>query len=199
LAGVDVAIVERRDTSSLEGARAGGLHPRTLEAFDQRGLAERFLAQGRIHHQAPFAHVTLELGDLPSRHNYFLGIWQNQIEAILTEWVDELRVPIHRGVEVTGFAQDERGVRAELSDGRSLRARHLVGCDGGRSLVRKHAGIAFPGWDATTSYLIAEGSTTQEPAWGIRRTAAGIQALGKLDDGGRVRMVLSEPHLRAGD
>ena len=82
-------------------------------------------------------------------------------------------MPIYRGREVTGFAQDDTGVDVELSDGRSLRAEYLVGCDGGRSVVRKAAGIEFPGWDPTTSALIAEVEMTEEPELGIRRDAIG--------------------------
>ena len=199
LAKVDAAIVERRATQELAGSRASGLHSRTLEVFDQRGLAERFLALGQKHQRAPFAHALLDISDLPSRHNYFLAIWQNQIERILADWVAELGVPIYRSCEVTSFAQDAAGVDVELSDGRSLRAQYLAGCDGGRSLVRKAAGIDFPGCDASTSYLIAEASTTEEPAWGLRRNEKGIQALGKLDDGKRLRLVLSERYVAASD
>ena len=100
---------------------------------------------------------------------------------------------------MTGFAQDDTGVDVELSDGRSLRAKYLVGCDGGRSLIRKKAGIDFPGWDPSISYLIAEVEMTDEPAWGIRRGDKGINGLGKLEDGKRVRVVLIEPHVRQGD
>jgi 2-polyprenyl-6-methoxyphenol hydroxylase-like FAD-dependent oxidoreductase len=199
LAGIDVVIVERRENQEVAGSRAGGLHARTLEVLEQRGLAERFLAIGTIHRQAPFAQTTLDISDLPSRHNYYLGLWQSRIESILADWVRELRVPILRCREVTGFEQDATGVEVALSDGGSLRAQYLVGCDGGRSRVRKHAGIDFPGWDPSTSYLIAEASMEREPECGIRRTASGIQALGKLGDGQRVRMVLSEPQVRAGD
>jgi 3-(3-hydroxy-phenyl)propionate hydroxylase len=199
LAKVDVAIVERRENQELAGSRASGLHSRTIEVLDQRGLAQRFLAVGQKHQQAPFATSLLDISDLSSRHNYFLGIWQNQIERILAEWVGELGVPIYREREVTGFAQDPAGVDVELSDGRSVRAKYLVGCDGGRSVVRKRAGIEFPGCEASTSYLIAEASTTSEPAWGLRRNEKGIQALGKLDDGKRVRLVVSERHTAASD
>ena len=90
-------------------------------------------------------------------------------------------MPIYRGREVTGFAQDDTGVDVELSDGQSLRAEYLVGCDGGRSLVRKAAGIEFPGWDPTTSSLLAEVEMTEEPELGIRRTPSGMHALGKVE------------------
>lgn len=199
LAGVDVAIVERRESQNLEGLRAGGLHTRTIEVLDQRGIADRFISQGQIVRIIPFAGITLDRGDLPSRHNYFVALWQTHIERILAEWVTELAVPIYRGREVTGFAQDDAGVDAELSGGESLRAQYLVGCDGGRSLIRKKAGIEFPGWDASASYLIAEVETAEEPEWGVRRSEKGINAIAKLEDGKRARIVLSEQYLNQGD
>ena len=200
LARVDVAVVERRESQDVAGLRAGGLHVRTIEVLDQRGIADRFISQGQVVRRAPFAADTsLDLSDLPTRHNYFLALWQPRTEHILAEWVCELAVPIYRGCEVTGFAQDETGVSVELSDGRSLRAKYLVGCDGGRSLVRKKAGIDFPGWDASTSYLIAEIETAEEPHWGIRRGEKGINAVAKLDEGKRARVVLNEPHIGKAD
>lgn len=198
LARVDVAIVERRESQELAGMRAGGLHARTIEVLDQRGIAGRFLSQGQVMQVASFA-IPLDLGDFPTRHNYGLALWQNHIERILAEWVGELAVPIYRGCEVTGFAQDDAGVEVALSDGRSLRAKFLVGCDGGRSLIRKCAGIDLVGWEASTSYLIAEVDMTDEPAWGIRRTEKGTHALGKLEDGKRVRVVLEEEHVGNGE
>ena len=123
----------------------------------------------------------LDISDFPTRHPYGLGLWQNHIERILAGWVGELAVPIYRGREVTGFAQDDTGVDVELSDGQSLRAEYLVGCDGGRSLVRKAAGIEFPGWDPTTSALIAEAEMAEEPELGIRHDALGIHAIGRVE------------------
>ena len=199
LARVDVAIVERRESQDLAGSRAGGLHSRTIEVLDQRGVADRFLSQGQVAQVAGFAMIPLDISDFPTRHNYGLALWQNRIEHILAAWVSELAVPIYRGREVTGFAQDDTGVDVELADGRSLRAKYLVGCDGGRSLIRKKAGIDFPGWDPSVSYLIAEVEMAEEPEWGIRRGEKGINALGKLEDGKRVRVVLVEQHVRQGD
>jgi 2-polyprenyl-6-methoxyphenol hydroxylase-like FAD-dependent oxidoreductase len=199
LSRVDVAIVERRVNQDLAGSRAGGLHSRTIELLDQRGIADRFLAEGQVHRAAPFGDVFLDISDLQSRHNYYLGIWQNRIEHLLADWVGELGVPIYRAREVRGFTQDDSAVDLEVSDGGSMRTKYLVGCDGGRSLIRKRAGIEFPGWEASTSYLIAEVSTSEEPAWGIRHGKTGIQALGKLDEGRRMRLVLSEPRLCSGD
>jgi 3-(3-hydroxy-phenyl)propionate hydroxylase len=163
--------------------------------LDQRGVADRFLAQGHVAQVAGFAGVPLDIGDFPTRHHYGLALWQSHIERLLAGWVGELAVPIHRGREVTRFAQDDTGVDVALSDGRSLRADYLVGCDEGRSLIRKAAGIAFPGWDPTTSNLIAEVELAEEPEWGLRRDAKGIHALGRLEDGQRVRVMVTEPHL----
>ena len=199
LARVDVAIVERRETQELAGSRAGGLHSRTIEVFDQRGIAERFLSQGQVMQVTGFAFNRLDISDFPTRHNYGLALKQNHIERILAAWVGELPVTFHRGREVTGLAQDDTGVDVRLADGDSLRANYLVGCDGGRSLVRKKAGIDFPGWDPTVSYLIAEIDTTVEPPWGIRHADKGINAIGKLDDGKRAGVVLIEPHVKQGD
>jgi 2-polyprenyl-6-methoxyphenol hydroxylase-like FAD-dependent oxidoreductase len=123
---------------------------------------------------------------------------QNHIERILADWVEELGVQIYRRREVTGFAQNDTGVDVELADGQSLRAEYLVGCDGGRSLIRKAAGIEFPGWDATTSHLIAEAEMTDEPKSGLRRDALGIHALGRLEDG-RVRVMVTEQRLGGTD
>jgi 2-polyprenyl-6-methoxyphenol hydroxylase-like FAD-dependent oxidoreductase len=206
LAGVDVAIVERRASQDLPGSRAGGLHSRTIEVLDQRGIADRFLAEGRVAQVAGFASVRLDISDFPTRHNYGLGLWQKHIERILAGWVGELAVTFYRGREVTGFAQDDTGVDVELSDGESLRAEYLVGCDGGRSLVRKAAGIEFPGWDPTTSSLIAEVEMAEEPELGFRHDAIGTHALGKLEyeirdgevvymDGGPVGVMVTEEHV----
>jgi len=179
LAGIDVAIVERRPNQELAGSRAGGLSSRTLEVFDQRGIVDRFLAEGQIAQVTGFAVRRLDISDFPARHNYGLALRQKHIERILAGWVSELAVPIYRSREVTSFAQDDTGVTVELSDGASLRASYLVGCDGGRSLVRKAAGIEFPGWDATTSNILAEAEMTEEPPLGIHRTALGTHAFGR--------------------
>ncbi len=199
LAGADVAIVERRATQDLVGARGGGLHSRTIEVLDQRGIADRFLSQGQVAQVAGFAWIRLDISDFPTRHNYGLALWQNRIERILADWVGELAVPIYRGREVTGFAQHDTGVDVELADGGPLQAAYLVGCDGGRSLVRKAAGIGFPGWDPTMSCLIAEVEVAEEPVWGLRRDALGIHSLSRLEDG-PVRVMVTEQRLgRTGD
>jgi 3-(3-hydroxy-phenyl)propionate hydroxylase len=206
LAEVDVAIVERRASQDLAGSRAGGLHARTIEVFDQRGIADRFLSQGKVAQVAAFAGVPLDISDFPTRHPYGLGLWQNHIERILAEWVGELEVPILREREVIGFAQDDAGVDVRLTDGGSVRAEYLIGCDGGRSLVRRAAGIEFPGWDPSTSSLIAQVEMTDEPELGIRRTPSGTYALGKVEyeiedgkvvyqPGGTVGVMLTESHI----
>ena len=197
LAGVDVAIVERRASQDLAGTRAGGLHARTIEVLDQRGIADRFLSQGQIAQIVGFNMVPLNISDFPTRHPYGLALVQNHIERILAGWVEELGAPIYRGREVTGFTQDDTGVDVEVSDGTSLRAEYLVGCDGGRSLVRKTAGIEFPGGDPTMSWLIAEVEMSEEPAWGFRQDASGVHGLGKLENSGRVRVVLTDQQLRS--
>jgi 3-(3-hydroxy-phenyl)propionate hydroxylase len=181
LAGVGVAIVERRATQDLPGSRAGGLHARTIEVLDQRGIADRFFAEGKVAQVCGFAGVRLDISDFPTRHPYGLGLWQKHIERILAGWVEELEVPVYRGRDVTGFVQDDAGVDVELSDGGSLRAAYLVGCDGGRSVVRKAAGIGFPGWDATTSNLIAEVELAEEPEMGMRRDARGTHGIGRVE------------------
>ena len=195
LAKVDVAVVERRPNHVLVGSRAGGFHARTIEVLDQRGVADRFLAEGQVAQAAMFATTVLDMSDFPTRHPYALGIWQNQIERIMAAWIAELPVRIHYGREVTGFAQDDNGVDVDLSDGESLRARYLVGCDGGRSLIRKAAGIEFPGWDATKSNLIAEVEVTEEPPRGIRHDAIGVHGLHRMEDGRTVRVIVTEQQL----
>jgi len=192
LAKVDVAIVERRTSQHLIGSRAGGLHARTIEVLDQRGVADRFLAQGQVAQVAGFAWIRLDISDFPTRHPYGLALWQERIESILADWVGELEVPIYRGREVTGMRQDDTGVDIDLSNGGSMRADYLVGCDGGRSLIRKAAGIEFPGWDPTISCLIAETELADKPEWGLRRDDNGIHSFSHTDDGNKVRLLVTE-------
>jgi len=209
LAKVDVTILERRPDHALSGSRAGGFHSRTIEVLDQRGVADRFLAEGQVAQASMIGTTVLDMSDFPTRHPYSVGIWQNQIERILAAWIAELPVRIYYGSEATGFAQDDTGVELELADGRSLRARYLVGCDGGRSAVRKAAGIEFPGWDASKSNLIAEVEVTGEPVLGMRKDTIGVHAIGRLEyeirdgevvykDGGPVRVMVTERQLGHG-
>lgn len=196
---IDIAIVERRPNQDVAGSRAGGLHSRTIEVLDQRGIAERFLSQGQSLQIAAFSGSPLDISDFPTRHNYGLALGQSHIERILAQWVTELAVPFYRSCEVTGFVQDASGVDVTLSDARALRAQYLVGCDGGRSLIRKLAGIDFPGWDASISYLIAEADFAEEPAWGLRRDKKGTYGVGKLEGDKRGRVVLREEEVTRGD
>jgi 2-polyprenyl-6-methoxyphenol hydroxylase-like FAD-dependent oxidoreductase len=192
LAGIDVVIVERRTSQELDGLRAGGLHSRTIEVLDQRGVAERFISAGQVHPAVGFAGIALDISDFPTRHNYLLALWQRDFEIILADWVvGELGVPILRGREVVGVARDERGVDVELSDEGSLRADYLVGCDGGRSFVRKEAGIDFPGLDPSTSWLIAE-AEMDDPELGVRREGGGIGPVNREEGGGPYGIVLRE-------
>jgi 2-polyprenyl-6-methoxyphenol hydroxylase-like FAD-dependent oxidoreductase len=199
LAKVDVAIVERRPNQDVIGSRALGFHARTIEILDQRGVAERFLSRGQVAQTTGFSFVRLDISDFPSRHPYGLSLPQARIEPILAGWVAELPVTFYRGRDVTDFTQDATGVDVAVSDGTRLRADYLVGCDGGRSLIRKKAGIDFPGWEASVSFLIAEAEMAEEPPWGIRRGEKGVNAIGKSDDGKCARMVQVEPELREGD
>ncbi|MGA8039709.1 MAG: FAD-dependent monooxygenase, partial [Acidimicrobiia bacterium] len=192
LADIDVAIVERRTSQHVDGSRAGGLHARTIEVLDQRGIAERFLAAGQVHPAVGYAGTSLDISDFPTRHNYLLALWQSKFEPILADWVEGLGVPILRGREVVGFAQDDTGVVVEMSDGQTARARYLVGCDGGRSLIRKTAGIEFPGWDPTSSYLIAQVEMEQEPQIGMRPEGGGIGPVDREKGGNPYGVVLLE-------
>ena len=206
LAKVDVAIVERRPNHELAGSRAGGLHSRTIEVLDQRGVADRFLDEGQVAQAAMLATTVLTMSDFPTRHPYSLGLWQNEIERIMAEWIAELQVRIYYGSEVTGFTQDDACVDVELSGGGPLRAQYLVGCDGGRSVIRKAAGIDFPGLDPTTSSLIAEVEMADEPELGVRHDESGTHGLGRVDyeivdgeivwaDEGPVRVMITDRHL----
>ncbi|MDQ1723594.1 MAG: 3-(3-hydroxy-phenyl)propionate hydroxylase [Frankiaceae bacterium] len=188
LAGTDVLIVEKRPTFELESPRSRGLHSRTIEVLDQRGVADRFLVEGTAMQVQAFAGVPMDISDFPSRHPYGLALLQSNFERIMSGWIDELGVPVLREREVTGFAQDDSGVDIALSDGRSLRAQYLVGCDGGRSLVRKAAGIDFAGWDPTTCWIQAEVEMVEQPEFGMR----GGGGIGPAE-GGRIGVTLIEP------
>ena len=194
LASIDAVIVERRTTHDLDGSRAGGLHARTIEVLDQRGVAERFLSAGQIAQVQAYADVPLSIEDFPTRHNYGLALWQRDIERILAGWVEELGVAVLRGCEVVGFIQDATGVHVEVSGDRPLRAEYLVGCDGGRSLVRKGAEIDFPGLDPSTSWMIAEVDMDGEPEFGFRYDNLGRHAIGRRQPDEPIRLVLTERH-----
>jgi 3-(3-hydroxy-phenyl)propionate hydroxylase len=192
LQNIGVVIFERRPDHELVGSRAGGFHSRTIELFDQRGVAERFLEEGKTAQAAIFATTLLDMSDFPTRHPYALGIFQNKIERIMAAWIAELPIQIEYGQEVIGFAQDRAGVEVRLADGDSHRAQYLVGCDGGRSLIRKLAGIEFPGWDPSKSSLIAEVEVTEETPTGIRHDEIGVHGLHVMEDGKTVRVITAE-------
>jgi 2-polyprenyl-6-methoxyphenol hydroxylase-like FAD-dependent oxidoreductase len=199
LAHVDVIIVEPRASQFVDGSRAGGLHPRTLEVLDQRGIADRFISEGQTYPMAGFGGIPLEISDLPTRHNYLLALWQSAFEPILADWVEGLGVPMRRGVEVVGLAQDDSGVDVRLSDGTILRTQYLVGCDGGRSIVRRTAGIDFVGTDPSTSWMIAEAEMSEDPVVGVRPEGGGIGPVNRAEGGGPYRVVLTEQPPRTGD
>ena len=192
LAGIDVLVVERRANQELDGRRAGGLHARTLEVLDQRGVADRFVSAGRTHPRVGYAGTSLDISDFPTRHNYVLALWQRDIEVILAGWVNELGVSILREHEVVGFTQDGAGVDVELSGGTTVRAGYLAGCDGGRSVIRKAAGIDFAGFDASRSYLIAEVEMDEEPEIGVRPEGGGIGPVDRERGGSPYGVVLLE-------
>jgi 3-(3-hydroxy-phenyl)propionate hydroxylase len=194
LAGTDVLIVERRPSFELESSRSRGLHSRTIEVLDQRGVAERFLAEGQAMQVQAFAGVPLDISDFPTRHNYGLSLLQSHFERIMSGWIDELGVTILREREVMGFAQDDDGVEVTLSEGGPLRAQYMVGCDGGRSVVRKSAGIEFAGWDPTTCWIHAEVEMEEQPEFGLR----GGGGIGPAE-GGRIGVTLIEPDVNRTD
>lgn len=198
LAGVNAVILESRSSQALAGVRAGGLHARTLEVLDQRGVVDRFLAAGQAMQIQGFAGIRLDISDFPSRHPYGLALWQNHIERLLAEWATELNVTIRYGCPVVGFTQDATGVDVALADGSTLRAGYLVGCDGGRSGVRKAAGIDFPGQAATRSWIIGEVALTAAPPIGMRPEGGGIGPLGDAT-AATYRIVLTEDGCPPGD
>lgn len=194
IAGVDALVVERRADQHLDGSRSGGLHPRTIEVLDQRGVAERFTRAGTPTPMFGFGQAVFPTAGLPTRHSYVLALWQSEFEQIMAAWVAELGVTTRRRCEVVGFAQDADGVDVQLSDGDVLRTRYLVGCDGGRSTVRKAAGIEFVGLDATTSWLIAEVEMDGEPVMGFTHTSEGSHAIGRRAPDEPYRLVVQQPY-----
>ena len=194
LAGVDVVVLERRKSQELAGSRGGGIHARTIELLDQRGIAERFLAEGRPVHTATFGGTRLDSSRLPTRHPYTLALFQNHIERLLLQWIEELGAPIRRSVEVVGLEPDDEGVRLRLASGDAVRARYVVGADGGRSVVRREARIGLQGPDATRSSLIAEAQVTRELPSGAKIDERGVHGLYPMGEG-RARIVVTEAEL----
>lgn len=194
LGGVDAVVLERRPSQELAGSRGGGIHSRTIELLDQRGIADRFLAEGKTLQTATFGSTALDLGGLPTRHPYTLALFQNHIERLLLEWVEELGVQIRRGVEVTGVSADDDGVDVGIAGGSPVRAGYVVGADGGRGTVRRSAGIKLVGPDATRSSLIAEVKAAGEPGQQGKVDARGIHGLYPMGNG-IVRVVVTEASL----
>lgn len=194
LAGIDVAIVERRPDQALDGSRAGGLHARTLEVLDQRGIVDRFVEAGEVMQTQGFAYVRLDISDFPTRHDHGLALRQSRFEPILAAWVADLGVPTLYGREVVGLVERREGIDVELSDGSTMAASYLVGCDGGRSTVRKLAGIDFAGLDASASWMIAE-VELEDPEVGVRLEGGGIGPVDPAGGGGPYSVVLKEQEI----
>jgi 3-(3-hydroxy-phenyl)propionate hydroxylase len=199
LAGVEASILERRPNQELDGSRAGGLHSRAIELLDQRGAAERFLSAGYTAQIISFGETKIDIGDFPTRHPYGLALWQKDIERIMAGWIRELGVTVRYGQEVTGFSQDDDGVEVELADGSTIRTHYLVGCDGGRSAIRKGAGIDFPGAKATKSTIVAEARMTDKSGFGLHRGPLGVGGIGPMEGGEHLRIVVPEARLESGD
>ncbi len=163
LQGVNGLVLEK-EAEPTRVVRALGLHARSVEVMDQRGLLERFLALGQQYPVGGFAGIAkLPPDRLDTAHPYILGIPQTTVERLLTEHAGELDVEIRRGCELVGLSQDDDGVSAELADGTRLRSGYLVGCDGGRSMVRRLLGVGFPGEGARTEWLLGEVEVTAAP------------------------------------
>ncbi|MGH3852085.1 MAG: rifampin monooxygenase [Pseudonocardiaceae bacterium] len=175
LHGVHVLVLER-EAEPTRVVRALGLHVRSIEVMDQRGLLERFLAHGKqVVAGGFFAGITKAWPDrLDTAHSYVLAIPQPTTERLLAEHAIELGAEIRRGRELVGLSQDDHGVTAELADGTRLRSRYLVGCDGGRSTVRKLLGVGFPGEPTRVETLLGEVEVTVPP-----ETLAAVVAEGR--------------------
>jgi 3-(3-hydroxy-phenyl)propionate hydroxylase len=187
LADVDVVVVERRRTQDVESPRSRGLHARTIEVLDQRGIADRFLAEGLPMQVQAFAGIPLDISDFPTRHNYGLALLQSDFERIMAGWINELGVRVLRERDVTGFVQHDDYVDVACADGTTLRTQYLVGCDGGHSVVRKTAGIEFAGWDPTVCWITAEVEMQEQPVFGLR----GGGGIGPAESG-RIGVTLAE-------
>ncbi|MET8767215.1 rifampin monooxygenase [Streptomyces sp. NPDC004658] len=164
LHGVHVVVLEKL-TEPTAQSRGRGLHARSVEMMDQRGLLDRFLAAGeKFRVGGLFGGVMKPWPDrLDTAHPYGLAISQQATERLLNERALETGAEIRRGREVVGLSQDADGVTAELADGTRLRSRYLVGCDGGRSTVRKLLGVGFPGEPSKVETLLGDMEVTEDP------------------------------------
>ncbi|MEU6329987.1 rifampin monooxygenase [Streptomyces sp. NPDC047049] len=167
LHGVRVVVLEKLAGPTGE-SRGQGLHARSVELMDQRGLLDRFLAVSeKFRAGGLFGGIMKAWPDrLDTAHPYALAVPQPVTERLLNERAVELGTEIRRGCEVAGLSQDEDGVTVELASGAGthLRARYVVGCDGGRSAVRKLLGVGFPGEPATVETLLGEMEVAEDPA-----------------------------------
>ncbi|MBA0052116.1 rifampin monooxygenase [Streptomyces sp. AJS327] len=199
LHGVRVLVLER-EAEPPRAVRALGLHVRSIELMDQRGLLDRFLAHGQRYPIsggfAAFAGITVPAPErLDTTHPYVLGIRQPVTDRLLAERAAELGAEVRRGRALVGLGQDERGVTVELDDGARARARYLVGCDGGRSTVRGLLGVGFPGEPAAAETLLGEMEATEEPetiaaiVGRVRETEKRF-GVGRLGDDGAYRVVV---------
>ncbi|MET9231890.1 FAD-dependent monooxygenase [Lentzea sp. NPDC003310] len=189
LAGVEVAVVDAAP-ARFPHPRGFTLSARSLELLDRRGLVDRFLAEGPVVPYGMFVPgMGLDFSAMETDHPYVLGIAQNRVEELLEEWLAELGVRVRWGQEVVDFTQDADGVDVVVGDER-WRVSHLIGCDGSRSLVRKRAGIAFPGVGATSHGLVADVEADFD--------ALATGEVFVLPRPGYVRIVLEEPEPRSG-
>ncbi|ALL79839.1 monooxygenase (plasmid) [Pseudonocardia sp. EC080610-09] len=185
LAGIDVVLLERLEVPTGE-SRGLGFLARTMEIFDQRGLLHRFgeIETSNVGH---FGGLSMDFGVVPGAHFGGKGIPQSRTEEVLEEWASELGVDIRRAHEVTGFHDDGDGVDVDFRGPRGagrVRARYLVGCDGGRSTVRKVAGFDFPGSAATMEMFIADITDCDvEPRWAGQICPTGMVMAGPLANG----------------
>ncbi|MEV5908663.1 rifampin monooxygenase [Streptomyces sp. WAC 01325] len=161
---VHVVVLEKL-TEPTPQSRGQGLHARSVEMMDQRGLLERFLAVSeKFQVGGLFGGIAKTWPDgLDTAHPYGLATPQPVTERLLNERALELGTEIRRGCEVVGLSQDDDGVSVELADGTRLRSRYLAGCDGGRSVVRRLLGVGFPGEAATVETLLGEMELTEDP------------------------------------
>lgn len=189
LHGVHVLVLEK-DAEPTRYVRSLGLHARSIEVLDQRGLLERFLALGTRHPLGGYfaAIPKPSPGGLDSAHAYVLGIPQTTTDRLLAEHAVEVGVEVRRGCELVGLSQDDKGVTVELADGTPLRSRYLVGCDGGRSTVRRLLGVGFPGEPSRVESLLGEmevgvpAQTVADVVAEVRKTHLRF-GLGPLGDG----------------
>ena len=172
LHGVRVLVLEK-ETEPVSFARIVGLHIRSVELVAMRGLLDRIREHAR---QRPtggfFAGIPKPPPrDLDTAHPYLLGISQPTVVRLLEEHAVESGAQVRHGCALAGFTQDAEGVTVTLADGKRLRTGFLVGCDGGRSTVRKRLGVGFTGEPARNDTLIGEVAVSA-PAEEVSATVA---------------------------